>query len=482
MRKIVAIIFIFVFVFLLFQFEYKYDLRVEIKIKDFSAVDIDRKISDKIQKEFVQSKEIVDFVIFAKQDKYSIYFKFKKSFLKKEKAINEIQEKINNIVSEFHNAIIDYDFNFDKKYNWILVVSSPIFDYKNLKKVSNEFIELLISSNSKIKIQPLWEQELIAEVLFDNSISKSTNLTLEDIKKSIINSNLDNNSIYNYKDYFSSNIKLQTQISNVEDIKKITLNLKDKKSSIAFENVFQIKETIKNPEAEIFYNGNIAYIYALRFDKLIDIFKTYQLLNQLKKKYSNIYKFKVLNLNLVNMEKYTYRNKAIDFDEEKIYLFNAPMVNDAFFEKENAKLIILSKGVNFKNNKPRWICDKNLDDLYNTILKKELKVFGVRKTFIEKYEIDNNLLDKYNLQKKDVLNSIFAYNSGLYCTKYFDNTLEVSIYLRNNNDNGFIYSNKYDILIPIEAIAKKAIQYDYSEIIRKNGNFCAIIDNTKALQ
>lgn len=439
----IAIVFLLILLFYVFLLPNEmYHLKVEIKTKDINPIDLDENFAKNIEKDILNLKDIKDVIIFSSIYGINIYCKFNR-FANKENTTNEIQRVL--IPYKFND--LKFNDKYYKKYNCFFVVHSQNNDYHYLKNktdvVLNEILKLKISSIFKVFGL---QQETINIYLTDDVLLKY-DLSLTDIRKIIKDNNLNENLI--------DNVIFNSKFKTINDIKNILISYKDSNFAFKFDDVFEIKNEIKNPiENKIYWNNNNALIIAASkkwfypFWYLKLKFASYgvEIINP-----NNMYKSEVYLANNSDfaMLHNTYLNIQKNNKGDNLYFLalEAPKVSNVenFDEIKNNRIIVFSNNFKYKND----------DKIFAPV-----EITGV------KYSIDDYKLKKFGLLKRDVANFIVQSSEGVYCDYFYIDNNRTEIYLKNKSD--FIYSKKMNSLISKNEVLRAEIDNYYNLVVRKN--------------
>ena len=488
--KILLILLMFFVILIIYPVDYQ--TRISLKIKNLSAYDIDSKIADEIQKELLNIFELKDFVIFSNPEECNIYLKFK-PFLRFKNSELRIQNIIHNIANKFKIIDIEYNESFDKKYKYIFVVSSEFAKYKNLKDISDKFIEKLYLEKLKFKNFPILKKEIIAEILFKNADLAHIDMNISELKNLIFKTNIINNSFYdeNY-DIFN---KVDFEYKNKKDIENTLIYFADNKNSLLMKHLFEIEIKEKKDDSCIFLNNHNAYVVAIMPSNYFQGIILQNKFNKLKTEFPDVYNFYLYKISKLHRHDYVfYDDKNIDelydfykkiYKKNSLFLINTPFVNQKFFEEENKKITVLDNNFKMGLNYTQTICEANLDELYNKkieFLRKNpnFYAFGLNKRKVIFYKQNPILLNEYHISRQQVMDSILAHSEGLYLGFYFDGEGKISLYLKNKEaNNWFLYSNYYKSLIPIDALSYKRLSVEYNQLVRKGDKYCFFVKKSK---
>ena len=109
---------------------------------------------------------------------------------------------------------------------------------------------------------------------------------------------------------------------------------------------------------------------------------------------------------------------------------------------------------------------------------KNYKITMTKKDAVIFYKIDNYFLNDYDVSKNEVINSLIAHDEGLIIDYYLNSYHTIPIIIKNNQNNlsSYVYSKKDNILLNSNSFLETELKNDYTQISRKNGEFCAILE------
>lgn len=463
-KTILLIIFLLIFIFL--NTNKGYQFKIEMKTENLSTNEIDKNIAKNIERKLLNIKEIKDIVLFSNEFGCNIYIKLFPFYFQKEKILQKITNETENFSKDFKEIKnINYIDNYDQNYQYFIVITAKN-NYFKLKKIADETLDKLLNSKivNDIKIYGL--QQKVNYIYFNSSDLLNYNFEIEDIKNIIKNHNQTKNSLINNKkeNFYPTNI--ENKIKSIEDIKKITINFKDKNFTTNFNNIFKIEQKTKNPkENNIIFNNKDAIVLVISKKFYCPIF----LLEQILKK-DNDYEISILNIkdykkiDLFFNDNYQAQNFE-PINNNDLYFFNkSPHNKNEFNESIKNRLTIYTKNPN-----------KYINLAHNNTFLTPSKNLQIN------YEINNYKINEYNLSNKEIFNALISQSEGLICDYYYQNGDEIEIILKNNNQDNFIYSKKYKILINLDEITKSNLQQEYFILSRKNGKIYPITFKNPAL-
>lgn len=480
----------------------KYIFKAEFEIKNLNAEFIDKNIAFALQKELLQHATIKDVVTFSKENKMELYCKINPFSFNKKNILREIENKIIFFSKNYYEITkIKIDNKYSQDYSCMIVVYN--FDYFKLKNYSKEILKEMLNLNSHQNILMLGDFKIANYVYFSASDLLNFDINISDLKKLIIDNNQKENQFITYKKTSKYYNSINGKITTIEDLKNILVPYKDKNYSIKFQDAFKIKKEINKQESPIIYFDDkyaIAFMVSKKsfYPQFLFNFKLCKL-----KKYNNIKIIKTSklekieitfdeNINIDTLEDF-YNNLKNKFKGDILYFINEKINEDNIYNdlKSNQIIIYSNKASCDKikkylqennilyfdeNSKYKIIYCSHLGNLEKKLLNyKNFELLATRKTMAFDYEILNNKLNKYFIEKKEILNTIFANNDGLMADSYnyFDDIIE--IILKNDDPHGFIYSKKFKKLTDIEDMVKITLKSQYKVIARKNLKYFSLI-------
>lgn len=520
--KIKILVFLcLILVLLILNFDNGYDFEIEIKADNFCAQDMDSIFAHEINEQVWKIAEIKDLLIISRDEKISIYCKFKAfdKLFKKQQIIEKITRQIENSKNVFLQDIqITYFDNLNYKYSSFFVVSTNK-TYEILEKYSNfvskELLNLKIAQN--ILILP--NVELASYIYYSPVDLKKYNLDISSIENLIKENNVLDNFSYLSNQKVKISKEIETKIETIDDIKNIHFLYDEKSNPTKFSEVFEFENDILSPiEALIDFDDKKAKIFAISkkwyYPQILLDIKLNNLKNRLEKTYPNFifltnqnlkYKKRIdifLNNNSSINSTIALKNELQKSLKNKNILYfigtYSPKITkkDTLFENERYRLtLFLSYFDYFKNRKflrqyiLKPIENVKFSNFYLDDLKSEIKKyfnknidnnFLLLATALEnriKFEINNYFLKGYFLDKKETKSAINSYNQGQVLDYYFSshNKIPIILKVKNPNFDIFIYSKLLKSLIPLNAFCEYKVEEKYSKIIRKNGKYFANI-------
>lgn len=219
MKKITLFFCLVVFVFLFFVIINPYQIKIELEIENKNVIEIDKNIAQKIEYQILQIPEIQDVITFSFDYGCEIFCKIKPFVFDKTNVISIIQRQIEPILNDFDCI---ENVRFIEKY-------TPKNDFNDFEQKADY-------------------------IYFSSSDLLNYDLSLEDLKNIIQDNNLEKNFFYENGVYFDIN----TNLKNIDDIKRIILPYKNSRFSLFFEDVFEIKsEPKKSFKSEILKRSEI---------------------------------------------------------------------------------------------------------------------------------------------------------------------------------------------------------------------------------
>lgn len=521
MKKILLIIFsifLFLIIFCIFLYtQNPYYIRINIKFNNMSATKIDDIFAKDLKDNILNIENVNELIIFSKQNNLNLYCKINPFIVNKNKTIQNIELGLNNFISNIDDDIkknieINFDYEYHKKYDYFLLIYSNNINYNNLKTISDKIYDKLTNKKLTSKIKIFGEQQRTIYLLYDTNNFLKYDVNLNDIQNILKNNNIiQNKTIENNLDKIYT-VEFDTELKNIENIKKIPIYFKDNNFSTTFENVFDIVDLTKMPsDYYINFDNSKTILFALCKKRFTPKFILKKQLNDfIKNEQTNI------NLKIIDTSKYSKielyldSNSNIDFTynlkEKLLKLFKNEDIEDTLFfigidlaktskkedflELDYNKLIIYTNkkyinkiynildknNINYIKNKKAYIFeDFSLENVYNNLknIKKPYSNFTTYKNLKIDYIIDNFSLNDYSLDKKEISNTLFANKEGLFCGYLYTNSTKIPILIKNKNkkDEQAIYSKKYKTFLYLDSFAKKELKEEYHSIVRKNGKY-----------
>ena len=123
---------IFFLIFLYVSIFNSYKIRIQIDLDNISTFDIEQNLSSDLRKEILKIKEIKEAVVFSKRNSCNIYLKLY-PFVLKNNVISKIQTVFSFLSTpSLKNTKITFDYDFDARYDLILVFHGELINYQEL--------------------------------------------------------------------------------------------------------------------------------------------------------------------------------------------------------------------------------------------------------------------------------------------------------------------------------------------------------------
>lgn len=506
MKKVILYLFFGLIILLNAIFIYfkndKYIFEAEFEIKNLSVEFIDKNIAYPLQKELLKLAQIKDIITFSKENELKLYCKINPFLFNKKNALREIENKITLFIKDYNEIIkIKINNKYSKNYSYIVIVYD--FDYFKLKDYSKEILNELLKLHLHQNILTLGDAKIANYIYFSASDLLNFDMDIADLKKIIIKNNQKENQFITYKNSNKNYNLVNGNIASINDLKNILIPYKNKNYSIKFQDVFEIKKEINKKESPIIYfNDKCAIAYMISKKKFYPQLLFKIKLNKLKKfhnikiiKTSQLEKIEIpfdgdANINILENFYNDFKNK---FKEDILYFINEKINEDNIFDdlKTNQLIIYINKSSSnkiknyLKNNniayfdkktKTKILYDDNLENLEKKLRNyKNFEIFATRKTMGFSYKILNNKLNKNFIEKKEILDAIYANANGLKIDNYIYFDDFVDIILKNKDKHNFIYSKKYKKLTDIDDLVEIALKSQYKVIARKNFEYFCLI-------
>lgn len=436
---------VIIIIFLAAFFNKSCDLKIEIETPNKNPKEIDEFLAKNLEFELKKLNKLKNIIFFSSYNRCNVYFKFK-PLTNKNKTICEIERKLQLL--KIKNYKINDTYNL--KYDCFVVITDKNNDYDFLKQKADLIFEKILKSKISNDIKMLGTQEKANYIYFNNQILLNYDLTISDIKNLIADNNSKSNYILKNSKNNQYEIDINTNIKNIEDLKNITFNYPNSNFSTNFANVFEIKKDIKTPpESKIIFNGKNAIVIAISRKKFCPHFYIKFIL-----KNENI---EIINPNYKKRaELFFDNNSSIEKSQDSIKnqkgMFFLGLTNPKYNNNETFDEITNGRIICFIDK------FKNLD-LKNETQNNSIKII---------YKIKNHKLNEFKLKKNEVLSALQANNEGLICAYYWNKNDKITIILKNEDEESFIYSKKLKILIPQESIIDSAFAHTQRTIIREN--------------
>ena len=496
MRQIFLIIFLSLSLitgYIIFSQNRGYDVKISIKSPNSSAIKTDLEIARNVKDKLTQIEQIKNIVIFSYPDYCNVYLEF---HLFKNK--NLLLSKIQNALSNYNYNI---DFDYKKPYNYFLIVKSD--NHKKLKELSDCALSELLNLNITKEITVLGERKNSVYIEFSSDILMEYDLSVEDVIQSVTSQNVKQKDISKINDKYYQ-ITTNSFVKSVDDVENMTLYFKNNSFSYKLKDIFKIEEKEYEPlNCYINYDDKKAQILALKkrsfYPNFIFEIKLRNLINNLNKNFQNNFILqnpKKLSKTVVYLDE---QSSILKTKEVYIELFkelkeknaidnlffigiNLPKLKPSmdFFEFEKNKLIILnnnkkltqkivkSLGYRTCNGHIKEYFDDNLNNLYLKIEKTDKAASNLKKTLQINYTFDDYSLNDYFSDKKEILNYLYSRNGGLLISNFYEKHTETPIFLKDKEDDIYIYSKKFKNLINISSFIKPEVQKGFDCIVRKN--------------
>lgn len=461
MKKYIFLIILSVFTIVSFLFlNDGYDFKIELEINDLKVSDIDKNIAKNFEDELLKIKNIRKLYLISSEYGCNIYIKLSYLPLNKSETYQKITNKVNYLSSNFKEIEkINFIDNYKLNYQFFIVLTNNNYDI--LKAQYNDVLEKLLSLKlfNDIKIYGL--EQRANYIYFSSDDLVNYDLDIKNIKTLIRNENQTKNLIIKNTNFQFYPLNLNTNLKTIDDLKNIRINFKDKNFSAKFDDVFEFEEKLKYPsKTKVYYKNKRAIVFEIskKFPYPIWIIKKCLDNKNCDFDYLKIKKYKKIDLFLENNSNI---EKTIDFckkiqnetgNKDNLYFIaKNPHFSGEFDEVYKNKITIYTK-------KPKEILKK-----YKNFTKE-----NNNKNMNIIYQIDNYNLNKYEISKEDLYDTIKTQNDGLICDYYWKNDEKIEIILKNKTSQGDIYSKKYKILIDKNQFIKEDFKKDYFYIIRTN--------------
>ena len=421
-----------------------------------------------------------DVVCFIKENRFDFYLKTKFFYPNKKQAINEAFIKTNLILENDSTIkLLDFDYEYYLKYDCFLVFYDKNNDYFLIDEKSIDILKNILMLNIASTVKEKGVLDKIALIRFSNNTLQTYDIDLNDIKNLIEKNNIDSNLILkNAKEDFYQ-IKLNSNINNIDDIKNISIFYKNKKFQQKLKDIFKIEKTIdlKSNCPMVFLDNHYALLYAIRF-KYPDILSYFKIKKFVEKfnddnfelklvliKPDKVRKIKIFldkNSNLSSSIKQYQKILNILDKNNNLYFLGQdnPKISDRedFSLESKNEIVIFMPAENNKNNYKKlihYLNDSNLkyslnDDfcyiydfdkedllkqLDNSLKYLDYFAIGTQKNTIMTYKIDEFLLNDNYLEKNDVLNTLKAYETGFSAAKFSQKDKNYRIVLKIDDGN-----------------------------------------------
>lgn len=502
-RKIVCLFFcIAIFVSVIYLKNNKYIFKTTFEIKNLSAEYIDKNIAYIFQKELLNLSQIKDVVTFSKENEIILYCKIRPFIFNKDNTLREIENKIIILSKNFDEISKIYiDNEYPKEYSNAVIIYD--YDYFKLKDYSDKILKEILQLQLHQNIQAKGIAKVANYIYFSSSDLSKFNINISDLIKLIKNNNKKENQFIKYKKLNKSYYLANGNISSIEDLKNIPLFYKDKNYSTNLGEIFKIqKEINKHKSPIVYFNDKYAIVFMIKkknlYPKILFKIKLQKLKKHKNIEIINSLKFEKIeipfdeNSNIETIENF-YQNIKNKFSGKILYFINEKIDENNIFEDTKPNQIIIytnkktSKKIKeyLKENEILYF-DKHSnykilyeDDIENLEKKlknhKKINIFATRKTTCLYYKILEYKLNKFFIEKNEVLNSINSNNSGITTDDYkiCDNLIE--IILKNVDENISIYSCKFKRLTQLDEIADISIKNQFKVIARKNLKYFTLI-------
>lgn len=520
MKKNVLIVFLIFFFFMIFIYVQNNTFKVKISLifQNKTAYDVDCTWAQNLNFEFLKIAGIKEVHSVSSNNLCNIYLKFNPFLLNYGTVLSEIKIKFDSIFNNLNfcdeKIIVDFDLNYNKKYDYLLVFSFLEDDFEQFLDFENRFLNNIKNNLKTTKIKTFPSYPYASYLYFGYDNLQKFNLDIEKIKNTIVknnnNSNFFNKTLKN--SIYSANIS--SDIDNISDIKNLVIPFLLKTYAIKLGEIFEVKNGLRYfGDSKVVFKDNNSIIFLISkkwyypsflYEKMLDNY-----LNS-DKSFSNLIKYKLYKIS--SLSKFEILpDKNADFreiqkeisskikDDDSIYFlkFDNPKIfkNEFLSESNNKITIVFLKN---KKNKIRKILSNldldykkqeiplSSDSLNNLFEKIDDKISNYKKTNVEltkkenviSYKIDNFFLNDYEIDKVEVINSLIANNDGLILDYYFNSFYKIPIILKNKEENlnTFVYSKQNNTLLDINSFLKSEITSACTQITRRNGKYFALVE------
>ena len=517
----------------LFSNKENYNIKISITIPNKNAKFIDEFYSKNITNELLEINQIKDILCVSSSENLNIYLKT--ALFQKEKAIQKADRKIDFVISKMakipkgdenlnENAVIvEFDENYDLNYDTFISLNfAQNTNISKMKKFTNNVFEELLKMKFSKQIKTFNNQKRAVYLYFDYPTLEKFKIQISDIKAKIKDYNLEKNFTKEFTKEDMYHIELKNEIKDIEDIKSAKLSYLDKNFMENFENIFEIKEEIKKPIPYKIKQENFeSVVFALKKKNFYpNILFNLELKNFLKKynetspDYLSLSEFKTNNFKKITLflspyssiEKLEKTQKEIEEKLKEKNIKNTlfflgidnPKIskNDIFQEISNNKIIILCQKRNYKKTlkilKDNNFSNISLDKKSNFKFIKDSDFLALEEKIEEQkenseieltknkneiiYYFDNSYLNRFQISKKEATEALLCQKSGLKIDEFKKDQETYDIILKNkdNLENIFAYSKKYNSLVSLESGLEEKLKSEYYSIARKNGDFVAL--------
>ena len=517
---IIFILFIITFfIFLCFK-NNPYSIRISLLFQNKSSKDIDSIWAQNFNRELLSVKGINEVFTVSSYDCCNIYIKLNPFLINKTKLISEIKIKIDSLINNINfyneNIFIDFDYEYNINPSHYLVFSFFEGDFEKFIEFENLFINEFLNNYSTSKISIFPTHPFSTYLYFDYETLRRFKLDVTRLRETIDSNNNNFNYFYKTLSNKSYGANISSDIDKINDIRNIVIPFVNNDFSIKLGDIIKIRNDLRFlNNSKIIYKNNDSIIFKLYKNRFCpDFIYEYRINKYLKNNISN----SISAHKLINLKKYDkislLLNNDTDFetlqkrissnikDDNSIYFLRMDNIknfkNDIFEETDSDKFIILLnkkdkgkilktlKDMNLtfsKNNKKMFIISDTLDNLDKKINKqkemyKNYKITLTKKDTVILYKIDNYFLNDYDVSKNEVINSLIAHDEGLIIDYYLNSYHTIPIIIKNNQNNlsSYVYSKKDNILLNSNSFLDTELKNDYTQISRKNGEFCAILE------
>ena len=393
--EIILFLAFFVFLFLnWFNLKDNFDIKISIQENNFDCEFLDRVYGKNLSEKILQTKKVKTVYSISSFNYCDIYIKF--NFISdKTKEIQKIKSLLDDFISKTNlNPEIDFDIEFQNKYDYFLLIFNDKKINEDLTKYSKIIFDKLSKLNFINKIYDFKHFETLNYIYFKDSDLLTYNLNPSDIKNIIQENNINQNTTLLNNNRI---LNCTSDITNIEDLKKISFYYQDKNYSNTLGNIFHVEKSqiynypliYKNREAILFGIKKKNFILNILFNFLI---KNELNKNNLPLKYE-VMEAKNLNKYFINISSkkektISYKYNQSDLNSyfitnkeltENILANSEGLICDYYYEDSKRIKIILK---NIQNSD--FIYSKKYKNLINlsSLLTKDIKekyIFIIRK-------------------------------------------------------------------------------------------------------
>ncbi len=503
---ITILFFVLILTFILCNVASGYDIKITLIFENKSASDTDALWANYISKVLLKKRDIKEVFVHSYFNTCDIFLKLPVLIFNKQAlyadVTSEVYSAINNLNfnKEYIRAVFDFDYK--KKYNFLLAVNSncDIFEFYNLIE---DIFETKLFGKKIFDVKSIPDYPYSTNIYFSDTSLRQFKIDISKLKQIILNNNI------NRHVFISASIPVQinSSVNSSDDLENIVLPYKNGAFYTKFSNVFNIVNEVNYPQGTIIsYNNSPGVLLGISSRVYIPDFAIKKILDKKLTNYKffsqndviQTHKCSVISINpdnetvieeiLNKINSQLKDNNILCLHNVDISKFSKAKINPSglsfFVQKKDVRKIkkfLHSSGL--KQNKPKHIYEFSSDKI-ETLRAQSEKIQAKYNSFYVDYtkfstlpffQTDNYSLEEYSISKDELLYSLISANGGLIADYYSYNSNIIPIILKRKGEQAenFVYSVVNNVLYDVNNFVKTDVKEGLSEISRKNGRFYA---------